>query len=395
MSAAAGARLLIVDDETELVTALSRTLEAHGYATVGAPSGERALEVLRGAASDPDRRFDVLVTDLQMPTMDGIELLRAAQEVDDELVSVVMTGHGTIDTAVQAMKSGALDYILKPFNLKVAVPVLARAVAVRELRMEKSLLVRQLARRTLELETANEELNALNRELDAFSHSVSHELRQPLNHVIGFADLLASGKIGALNAQQTEFFGYIRDGGRRLVRLIDDLLHFSRTSQQPLRGEDVDVEALVREIAADIAAEVATAAPARQLDFRIGALPHAHADPALLRHVLVNLLSNAAKFTRNRPDALIEVTGATSAVESTWCVRDNGAGFDMAASQRLFTIFKRLHNERDFEGTGVGLSLAQRIVRRHGGRIWAQGAVGQGAAFTFALPLAGGSGAPP
>ena len=376
------ARLLVVDDESAQVIALCRTLAAEGYATTGAGSGPEALCALRTAAPDRAAAFDVLVTDLMMPDMDGIALLRAAQGIDPDLVGLVMTGHGTVDTAVAAMKSGALDYILKPFNLRTIIPVLSRALAVRRLRLENTALLQRLANRTTELEAANRELQRANKELEAFTYSVSHDLRQPLNGMIGFTEFLVSEKPGPLNDRQKEFLGNIHRGGRQLLRLTDELLNFSRLGQQPLERETVNVGTMVREILD----QLRDAEPHRNVELRVSALPDARADSALVRQVLVNLLSNAFKFTRRVPDPVIEVDGRQQAGECTYTIRDNGAGFDMRNAQRLFAIFHRLHSERDFEGNGVGLSIAQRIVERHGGRIWAEAAVGQGAKFTFTLP---------
>ncbi|TLY66274.1 MAG: response regulator [Gammaproteobacteria bacterium] len=376
------ARLLVVDDESAQVIALCRTLAAEGYATTGAGSGPEALCALRTAAPDRATAFDVLVTDLMMPDMDGIALLRAAQGIDPDLVGLVMTGHGTVDTAVAAMKSGALDYILKPFNLRTIIPVLSRALAVRRLRLENTALLQRLANRTTELEAANRELQRANKELEAFTYSVSHDLRQPLNGMIGFTELLVGEKPGPLNDRQKEFLGNIRRAGQQLLRLTDELLNFSRLGQQPLERETVNVGTMVREILD----QLRDAEPHRNVELRVSALPDARADSALVRQVLVNLLSNAFKFTRRVPDPVIEVDGRQQAGECTYTIRDNGAGFDMRNAQRLFAIFHRLHSERDFEGNGVGLSIAQRIVERHGGRIWAEAAVGQGAKFTFTLP---------
>jgi len=381
MNSAPPARLLIVDDESAQVVALCRTLALEGYATTGAGSGPEALSALRTAA-DRACAFDVLITDLMMPDMDGIALLRAAQETDPDLVSLVMTGHGTIDTAVEAMKSGALDYILKPFNLRTIIPVLSRALAVRRLRLENAALLQRPANHTPELEAANRELQRANKELEAFTYSVSHDLRQPLNGMIGFTEFLVSEKPGPLNARQREFLANIHRGGQQLLRLTDDLLNFSRLGQQPLSRETVSVGTMVLEILQ----QLRDAEPQRNVELRVSSLPDARADPALLRQVLVNLLSNAFKFTRLVPNAVIEVAGRQREGECTYNIRDNGAGFDMRKAQRMFAIFQRLHSDRDFEGNGVGLSIAQRIVERHGGRIWAEAAVGQGAKFTFTLP---------
>jgi signal transduction histidine kinase len=376
------ARLLIVDDEGDLVAALCHVLEAHGYSTTGTTSGLHALNALRAAAADEATKFDVLITDLMMPFMDGIALLREAHNIDRDLVSIVMTGHGTIDTAVEAMKAGALDYILKPFNLSVVTPVLLRALAVRRLRCENAALVQKVAHRSAELEAANRELQGANKELEAFVHSVSHDLRQPLNHIMGFSEILISEKAGALNAKQKEFLGDIYNGGTHLLRLTEDLLRFSRLGHQALTKERVNMTDLVRETVRAMQA----AESHRKIRVHVGVLPDASADPSLLRQVLVNLLDNAFKFTRHVPNPIIKVSGQLRAGEAAYCIRDNGAGFDMANASRLFRIFVRLHREEQFEGTGVGLSLVQRIIERHGGTISAEAATGKGAAFTFVLP---------
>ena len=375
-------RLLIVDDESDLVAALRRILRAEGYATTGAGSGPEALDALRATTVGEAAGYDVLITDLTMPTMDGITLLRAAREIDSDLDTVVMTGHGTIDTAVEAMKSGALDYIVKPFNLSVILPVISRALTVRRLRAQNALLLKQVENRTRDLEFVNRELQAANKELGAFTHTVSHDVRQPLNGVIGFAEFLLSEKPGALNSKQKEFLGDILNGGRQLVQLTADLLQFSRLGHEPLKKETVDITGLVW----DLLQSLRNAEPNRNIEVRVGPLPDASADPSLIRQVFANLLSNAFKFTRHTLNPLIEVSGQQEARERVYCIRDNGIGFDMTNARRLFSIFQRLHNEKDFDGAGVGLSIVQRIVERHGGTVSAQAAVGAGAAFTVTLP---------
>jgi two-component system sensor histidine kinase/response regulator len=376
------ARLLIVDDESGLVAALCRILQAEGYATTGAGSGPEALDALRATTVGEAAGYDVLITDLTMPTMDGITLLRAAREIDSDLDTVVMTGHGTIDTAVEAMKSGALDYIVKPFNLSVILPVISRALTVRRLRAQNALLLKQVENRTRDLEFVNRELQAANKELGAFTHTVSHDVRQPLNGVIGFAEFLLSEKPGALNSKQKEFLGEILNGGRQLLQLTADLLQFSRLGHEPLEKETVDITGLVWELLQSLR----NAEPNRSIELRVGPLPDASADPSLIRQVFANLLSNAFKFTRHTLNPLIEVSGQQEARERVYCIRDNGIGFDMTNARRLFSIFQRLHNEKDFDGAGVGLSIVQRIVERHGGTVSAQAAVGAGAAFTVTLP---------
>jgi signal transduction histidine kinase len=363
------ARLLIVDDEATHVKALCRTLQAQGYATTGFESSSQALQQLRAGA------FDIVITDLMMPELDGIALLRAAHEIDPDLVVIVMTGKGTVDTAVEAMKGGALDYILKPFKLSSMLPVLSRALGVRQLRLDKAALALQLRERTAALEIAN-------RELDAFARSASHDLRAPATRIIRFAELLIQEKSGPLNAEQKEFLGYMLEGGQRQLRLIDGLLRLARLVHQPLAKERVKVGDLVHELIR----QFRDVEPQRKIALQIGPLVDAWADPLLLRQLFENLLANAFKFTRRTENAGIEVHGELRDGESVYVIRDNGAGFDMKHADRLFTIAERLHGDNEFEGTGIGLSIVQRIVERHGGRISAQGEVGKGACFTVALP---------
>jgi hypothetical protein len=168
MSSVPLARILIVDDESDLVAALCSILKAQGYSTTGAASGLEALDALRAAAADDTTRFDVLITDIMMPFMHGIALLHAAHDIDRDLVSIVMTGHGTIHTAVEAMKSGATDYILKPFNLTAITPILARALTIRQLRLQNAMLLQQVANRTAELEESVRQLRVANDVLDAY-----------------------------------------------------------------------------------------------------------------------------------------------------------------------------------------------------------------------------------
>jgi two-component system, sensor histidine kinase and response regulator len=372
MNTAARPRLLIVDDEAAQMTALCDTLENQGYVTTGFTSAKEALAVLRG------QEFDLVLTDLMMPEMDGITLLRAAQEMDANLVGIVMTGHGSIDTAVEAMKGGALDYILKPFKLSDIVPVLARTLTVRRLRVENAELERRVREHTAELAAANQEL-------EAFSYSVSHDLRAPLRHIDGFAGLLAKHLESRLDETGRRYLTTISGAAKQMDALIDDLLTFSRIGSAELRRTWVDLAGLVREVRGILEPETA----GRHITWEIGDLPEVQGDPRLLRLVLQNLIGNALKYTRTRREARIEIGVRREATEIVLFIRDNGVGFDMRYAERLFGVFQRLHTSTEFEGTGIGLASVRRIVRRHGGRVWAEGEVDRGASFSFALPNRG------
>jgi hypothetical protein len=369
------ARLLIVDDEVALLKALCDTLREEGYETTGFTSGKDALTALRSA------KFDLLLADLTMPGMDGIALLQGALQADPELVGVIMTGEGTIATAVAAMTTGALDYILKPFKLSVILPVLSRALAMRRLRLENAALAQRLREHAADLETANRELEAANKDLEAFSFSVSHDLRAPLKTIDGYFRIIEEKLHGNLDESSRRFFAAVHDTAERMGRLIDDLLAFARLGRQPLSKQPVSVSALVRQVLEEQRKELGK----RPIELRVGDLPDAVGDPALLKQVWVNLLSNAFKFTRNKEPARVEVGCEQIAGRRTYFIRDNGVGFDMRHAEKLFESFLRLHGAAEFEGTGVGLSIVHRVIQRHGGRIWAEAEAGKGATFYFTL----------
>ncbi len=235
-----------------------------------------------------------------------------------------------------------------------------------------------------QLEAANARLEETNRELEAFSYSVSHDLRAPLRAIAGFSGILARDAAGRLDETGRRHLEIISRSVERMATLIDNLLGFSRMSRQEMALRPIDMGALVREVFD----EVRGAAPERSIVLRLGSMPPARGDRALVRQVLVNLLSNAVKFTRARAEATIDVAGTSDGQQITYCVKDNGVGFDMAYVSRLFGVFHRLHAPEEFEGTGIGLANVKRIVTRHGGTVWAEGKVGEGASFYFTLPCA-------
>jgi signal transduction histidine kinase len=237
--------------------------------------------------------------------------------------------------------------------------------------------------RRVEQRTA--ELTAANLELESFSYSVSHDLRAPLRAIAGFVQILEEDHAAAFDDDARKAFERIKVNARRMGDLIDDLLEFSRIARAPLARERVDMTALAR-----AAADEAVAMAGRPVEVTLGLLPPAHAEPALVAQVYANLLSNAVKFTSRRPEPRITIGASTGGNGTVYFVRDNGAGFDPEYAHKLFGVFQRLHRSSEFEGTGVGLAIVQRIVLRHGGRVWAEGAVDQGATFYFTI-----GGAPP
>jgi light-regulated signal transduction histidine kinase (bacteriophytochrome) len=218
--------------------------------------------------------------------------------------------------------------------------------------------------------------------LEAFSYSVSHDLRAPLRAVNGFAGIVLEEFGPQLNGEGRRYLERIRNGGRQMGVLIDDLLAFSRLGRQPMSCQTIDQAQLVQ-AALD---ELAPQRERPQIEINTGRLPVCQGDPALVKQVWVNLISNAIKYTRDRAPAVIEIGCELIKDENIYFVRDNGAGFDMQYAHKLFGVFQRLHRSDEFEGTGVGLAIVQRIVHRHGGRVWAEAKLNHGAAFYFTLP---------
>jgi PAS domain S-box-containing protein len=240
---------------------------------------------------------------------------------------------------------------------------------------EISSLNQELAKRSTDLE-------ATNKELEAFAYSISHDLRAPLRHMSGFAELLQKNGAAVLNEKCLRYMGMILESAKRMGNLIDDLLAFSRIGRTETHKKVVSLDQLVVEAMSEVRQET----DGRNIEWKVGALPAWYGDGSMLRLAFVNLISNAAKFTRTRPKAEIEVGCKDQEPDQVVIfIRDNGVGFDMKYVNKLFGVFQRLHSPEAFEGTGIGLATVQRIVHRHGGRIWAESKMNEGATFYFSL----------
>jgi len=231
------------------------------------------------------------------------------------------------------------------------------------------------------VEQRTAELLAANRELEAFSYSVSHDLRAPLRAIAGFVQILDEDHSDQLDDTAKRHLERVKVNARRMGQLIDDLLSFSQIGRSTMLRQTVDLTTMASSIAQE-----AIAASGRQIELSVAALPPCHGESLLLRQVFVNLISNAVKFTARVEHPAIAIGTTEVNGEPAYFVRDNGVGFDERYASKLFGVFQRLHRADEFEGTGVGLAIVQRIVQRHGGRVWAEGAVGRGATFSFALP---------
>jgi signal transduction histidine kinase len=413
--------LLIVDDQPTNRKLLRAQLEGEGHRVEEASNGVEALEKLARA------RFDAVISDILMPSVDGFRLcreIRSSATLDRGMPLVLYTStYSSAGDRQLAEAVGADGYVIKPAptavilaaveearrRAAVRAPALAAALPETEvLKQYSEVLVQKLEARNDQLHAAlsrlqgaHEEivclnkdldrrvqertaaLDAANNELEAFSYSVSHDLRAPLRHIDGFAALLAETSAQLLDEEGRRVLQKIRDAAARMHRLIEDLLELSRAGRAELRRAEVDLENLLDEAIHSLQPDLA----GRQIEWRRTRLPTALADAGLMRQVFINLLSNALKYSRRRPLALIEIGWREEgAGEIVIYVRDNGVGFDMQHAAHLFGVFRRLHASEEFEGTGIGLASVERIVSRHGGRVWAEAVVDGGATFYFTLP---------
>jgi signal transduction histidine kinase len=255
----------------------------------------------------------------------------------------------------------------------------------RELRQSRDDLENEVTQRRAvneELAKRSAELQAINKELEAFAYSVSHDLRAPIRHIAGFTELLQKNSASVLDERSQRHTTMILESAKKMGNLIDDLLAFSRIGRAEAHKTMVSLQQLVQEAQSEVAQET----DGRNINWKIGRLPACYGDRSMLRLALINLLANAVKFTRTRPQAEIEIASTNHNPDQiVVSIKDNGVGFDMKYVNKLFGVFQRLHATEAFEGTGIGLATVQRIVHRHGGRVWAEGLVDGGATFYFSL----------
>jgi signal transduction histidine kinase len=416
-------KILVVDDNATNRKLLHAQLDAEGYAVLQAVDGVDALAVLE---REP---VDALISDVLMPRMDGYRLChRIRQHLKFSALPIILYTSTFASASDRELAEfvGADRYLTKPAPTPVILKALHEAMQqgrernppssdlpqdeVHILQEYSEVLGEKLEATNGELQHALEDIReahrkildlnrdleqrveqrtaalvAANRELESFSYSVSHDLRAPLRHIDGYVQLLGADKASTFSPEARRYLNVITDASRQMGDLIDDLLEFSRMGQIQMRQSSVNLDALVREAIGKL--EMAT--EGRNIAWQVPALPRVVGDVAMLRQVLANLLGNAVKYTGPRAAALIEIGSAGQENGRVILfVRDNGVGFDMRYVDKLFGVFQRLHRADEFEGTGIGLANVQRIMERHGGRVWAEGKLGEGATFYFTLKLA-------
>lgn len=378
--------ILLVDDEPANLHALQAVLEPLDQNLITAPSGTQALRQVL------EHDFAVILLDVQMPDMSGIETAAMIRERERSKATPIIFLTGVVKTAEMMFKgysAGAVDYLMKPVIsgvLRAKVEVFVELAQVRHSLQqeiaERARIAGDVSRLNMVLEQRNEDLTAANSDLEAFSHSVSHDLRMPLRHIQAYVSMIEESALAKLNADEQRRLRGVREAAQRMSQLIDDLLAFSRIGRTAMRKVPVDLNAMVQAVITELQPELKT----RKVEWTLQQLPYISGDRALLYQVFLNLLANAVKYTRTRSEARIQVFAVEQDDEIIVGVKDNGVGFDPAYSDKLFGVFQRLHSATDFEGTGVGLANVRRIVQRHGGRTWADSVPNEGATFYFSLP---------
>jgi two-component system, NtrC family, sensor kinase len=384
-------RILTVDDSPTYLHEVAAQLRQEGYDVVPARSGEEALELLAVQS------VDCILLDLVMPGLSGQETCRRIKDTAAwrDIPLIMHTALEAQDDMIEGINAGADDYVAKSSDLDVLRARVRAQLRRKQFEDENRSIRERLLQKELEVVAANsarelaetratfvEQLERKNSELEAFSYSVSHDLRAPLRSIDGFSQLLLDKHAGNLDAEAQEYLRFVREAAQRMGELIDDLLLLSRVGRAELSRDRIDLSSIARVVAEELKKND----PDRQVTLCIQDQLLAEADSRLMRVAFENLIGNAWKFTVKVSEPRIEVGANQTGEDTVFFVRDNGAGFDMQHAENLFRPFQRLHSESDFPGTGIGLATVHRIIDRHGGRIWAESAVGQGTSLYFTIP---------
>jgi two-component system NtrC family sensor kinase len=390
-------KILTVDDSLTYLHEVAVQLRREGYDVIPARSGEEALELLSVQS------VDCILLDLVMPGLSGQETCRRIKGSTAwrEIPLIMHTSNEEQAAMIEGINAGADDFIAKSSDLEVLCARVRAQLRRKQFEDENRSIREQLLQKEVEVVAANsarelaeiraafvDELKSKNIELEAFSYSVSHDLRAPLRSIDGFSKLLLADYAGKLDAKGQDYLQIVRESTQRMGELIDDLLLLSRVGRADLTRDRIDLSAIAR----TVSEELNQRDPDRHVKWCVEDQLLVEADSGLMRVAFDNLLGNAWKFTAKVSAPRVDVGTDQQEGVPVFFVRDNGAGFSMEYAEKLFSPFQRLHTESEFEGTGIGLATVHRIVDRHGGRIWADSAVDHGATFYFTIPPAGHGG---
>ncbi|MBT1073604.1 sensor histidine kinase [Pelotalea chapellei] len=369
--------LLYVEDDMETREIVANALAADypGLSLYFAADGAEGLALFR------EHRPEIVITDIMMPVMGGIRMAEEIRALESEAELIALTAFSDTSFLVSAIEAGFSHYVLKPVDFDKLFAAVEKSLQVVTLKRQVNEQNEQIRQFAAELATKSAELEAANQELEAFNYTVAHDLRGPLNNM-GLSFQTIQELHGAQLDESTRKYltsGY--NNSRRMSQLIDTLLEFSKLSHLEPRRTTFDLSAMAREIVA----ELNGTAPERRCIFHIADRIMANGDPKLLRVALHNLLQNAWKYTGTRDEALVEFGATEIDGAPAYFVRDNGKGFDPADAGKLFIPFQRLPGAEEFKGSGIGLATVDRIIRRHGGKVWADAEPGKGSIFYFTL----------
>jgi two-component system sensor histidine kinase/response regulator len=378
-------QILIVDDKINNIYALEQILSRPGRDLLSATNGNEALKVAL------NQEIDLIILDVQMPGMDGFEvaqILKSNKRTRGTPIIFVTAELKDQKNVLKGFEEGAIDYLYKPLNPEITeakVSVLLQLQRQRKELVEKNIALEmaqmEIKQLYADLQRNNAQLELTNKELESFSYSVSHDLRAPLRSINGYAQIIREEYGNQLADEAKRLFQIIQNNAKKMGNLIDDLLAFARMGRKEMVRLPVDMNKLVKPIVTDIVNSTGT-----QAHITVHRLLSVHADPVLLSQVYINLISNAIKYSAKKENPEVEIGSFVQDNDHVYFVKDNGAGFDMNYVHKLFGVFQRLHTNEEFEGTGVGLAIVQRIVVKHGGKVWAEGKMNEGATFYFSLP---------
>ncbi len=377
--------ILLVDDKPMNIFALKELLEKEGRTFLTADNGADGLKI----ALNED--IDLIILDVQMPGMDGFEvaqILKSNKRTKDIPIIFASAEKKEQQSILKGFEEGAVDYLFKPLNPEITkgkVAVLLKIQMQKKELIEKNASLEKADERIRQLNTDLQknllQLEVINKELESFSYSVSHDLRAPLRALSGYSKMLEEDYEATLDDEAKRLLDNIQKSAYKMGHLIDNLLEFSRLGKKEVKKTQIDINELVQSVMRDV-----YSSGEHNATIKTHELLNASGDYSLLTQVWFNLISNAVKYSSKKKNPEIEIGSSRGEDGITYYVKDNGAGFDMKYANKLFGVFQRLHSNDEFEGTGIGLAIIQRVIIKHGGKVWAEGKRDEGAVFYFTVP---------